>query len=243
MGSNTDEMRLQLYLARAGIASRRASEAIILDGRVQVNGHIVRELGSRVGRGDIVLFDGQRISLEQQMRYIALNKPVNYICASKDPQGRRLALSLLQNDFSERLYNVGRLDYRSSGLILFSNDGNFTRSVSHPSSQIEKEYLVESTGIIPQIFIDSFLQGINIENVRYQCKSIEKMGQKAIRIVLIEGKNREIRRVFSHFRLHPRVLHRVRIGPVLLGTLESGAYRSLSNSEITTLGKNARGNL
>lgn len=234
---NTEEsaLRLQVFLAKSGIASRRASEKLILSGRVKVNGQTVTELGTKVLPSDRILFDGKDIRPEETKHYIALNKPTEYICASKDPQGRRLALTLLDKAVQERLYNVGRLDYRSSGLILFTNDGDFARDISHPSTMIEKEYLVEATGIIPDTLLTEFQRGIEIEGIMYRCSAIERTDRRGVRITLIEGKNREIRRVFSHFHLHPKILHRIRIGPVKLGLLGNAASRELDGTEIDEL--------
>jgi 23S rRNA pseudouridine2605 synthase len=118
-----------------------------------------------------------------------------------------------------RLYNVGRLDYRSSGLIIFTNDGAFAARLGHPSSEIEKENLVDSTVPIQDRMIEEFSRGLLIDGILYRARQIERTGKKSLRVVLIEGKNREIRRVFSHFHLHPEKLVRVRIGPVCLGSL------------------------
>jgi 23S rRNA pseudouridine2605 synthase len=130
---------------------------------------------------------------------------------------------------------VGRLDYRSSGLILFTNDGGFTAKISHPSAGIEKEYLIESSGPIPDVVPEAFSRGICIEGIWYRSADIERLGRKSLRIVLVEGKNREIRRVFSHFHLHPVKLHRIRIGPVLLGDLNPGESRPLTEAELKQL--------
>jgi 23S rRNA pseudouridine2605 synthase len=227
-------IRLQVYLSHAGAASRRAAEGIIAQGRVSVNGITVTAMGIKVEDGDTVLLDGKPISPENRHLYLALNKPSGYICSSSDPQGRPLALSLLPKT-QERLYNIGRLDYLSCGLIFFTNDGNFAGCLGHPGSGIEKEYVVEATGIIPDEVADAFNCGITIDGQFYKAKSAEKTGRKALRIVLVEGKNREIRKVFSHFHLHPSLLRRIRIGSVLLGSLPEGNSRPLTGSEITTL--------
>jgi 23S rRNA pseudouridine2605 synthase len=227
--------RLQVVLAHAGIASRRAAEKLITEGRVSVNGEIVRTQGHKVLPGDTVLLDGKPVQAESRRLYLALNKPAGYICSSFDPQGRPLALELMPPDISERLYNVGRLDFRSSGLIIFTNDGEFAAAMGHPRSEIEKEYIVEASGLIPDSVIESFAQGLIVEEVRYQAKEIEKIGKRSLRVVLIEGKNREIRRVFSHFHLHPVRLCRIRIGPVLLGDLAEGKTRPLTGAEKNTL--------
>ena len=234
-------MRLQVYLARAGVASRRAAEKLILEGRVQVNGKEVRVLGERAGAEDEVRVDGVPVRLETARHYLALHKPPEYLCSSFDPQGRALAQYLLPPDIRERLYHVGRLDYRSSGLIIFTNDGDFAARLGHPRSEVEKEYLVEASGGIPDGVVEEFSGGISIEGVHYQAKAIERLGSRVIRVVLIEGKNREIRRVFSYFHLHAVKLRRTRIGPVRLGNLGEGTSRPLSEEELGHLGVHCGG--
>jgi 23S rRNA pseudouridine2605 synthase len=230
-------IRLQVFLSHAGVASRRAAEEIIAQGRVSVNGETITTQGSKVTEGDTVLLDGKPLRLEDRQIYLALNKPPCYICSSSDPQGRPLALDLLPAG-RERLYNVGRLDFMSCGLIFFTNDGNFAGRLGHPACGLEKEYAVEATGPIPDAVIDAFNGGITIEGVHYKAKFAERTGRKNLKIILVEGKNREIRRVFSHFHLHPALLRRVRIGTVLLGTLAEGSSRPLTETEINELMRN-----
>jgi 23S rRNA pseudouridine2605 synthase len=234
-GSPEKPVRLQVYIARGGIASRRSAEALIAQGRVKVNGRVITVPGEKVLPGDRVFVDGLPVEPESRFRYLALHKPRGYICSSRDPQNRPLALDLLPRDIRERLYNVGRLDYLSSGLIIFTNDGDFAARVGHPRAGIEKEYIVEASGLIPAAVPEAFAAGLTIDGVLYRARDIEKLGRKVLRIVLVEGKNREIRRVFSHFHLHPTRLHRVRIGPVLLGDLEAGESRPLGREEIQGL--------
>mgnify|MGYP006378191083 FL=1 len=140
--SEKSEVRLQAYLAHCGVASRRASEQIILDGRVKVNGVTVTELGTKVTNQDVVEVDDKKIQLEAKKRYVLLNKPAGFVCSSSDEKGRAVAADLLKEKYSERLYNVGRLDMYSKGMILFTNDGDFAAKLSHPSSQMVKEYIV-----------------------------------------------------------------------------------------------------
>lgn len=227
-------IRLQVFLAHAGVASRRAAEKLIAEGRVTVNGRQITVPGEKVLPGDEVRVDGNLVKTESRLLYLALNKPPLYITSSSDPQGRPLALDLLP-PCPERLYSVGRLDYRSSGLIIFTNDGAFAARVGHPSAEIEKEYLVESTVPIPDRAVEEFARGVIIEGVLYRAKEIEKTGNKSLRVVLVEGKNREIRRVFSHFRLHPEKLQRIRVGSVLLGNLKEGQSRPLTKKELSCL--------
>ena len=230
-------LRLQVYLAHAGVASRRAAEGIIAEGRVSVNGVVISEQGCKVSPDDIVLLDGKPVRTESRLVYLALNKPPGYICSSSDPQGRPLAVNLLPDEIKERLYNVGRLDFMSCGLIFFTNDGDFAARLGHPSSGIEKEYLVEATGHIPDALIDAFEKGINIDGEHYRALAVERLGSRAVRVVLVEGKNREIRRVFSHFHLHPFRLRRTRIGPVKLEDLEEGKSRGLKKFELEALSR------
>jgi 23S rRNA pseudouridine2605 synthase len=230
-------LRLQVYLAHSGAASRRAAEKIISQGRVAVNGRQILAMGEKVFPGDKVTLDGELIKPENRFHYLILNKPEGYLCSSSDPQGRPLAKDLLP-DLPERLYNVGRLDFLSSGLVIFTNDGNFSAQVSHPRSEIEKEYLVESTVPIPDRVVEDFCQGVLVEGVLYRAVEAEKTGPRSIRVVMVEGKNREIRRVFSHFHLHPKKLLRVRIGPVKIGNLKEGESRPLTKGEIKELGFN-----
>jgi 23S rRNA pseudouridine2605 synthase len=223
--------RLQVYLAHAGVASRRAAEKIIAQGRVTVNGRKVTVPGEKVHPDDEVRFDGKEVKPENRLLYLVLNKPPLFICSSFDPQQRPLALELLP-PCPQRLYNIGRLDYRSSGLIIFTNDGDFAAKAGHPSAEIEKEYLIESTIPIPDRMIEEFARGLIIEGILYRAREIEKTGRKSLRVVLVEGKNREIRRVFSHFHLHADRLERIRIGPVLMGELREGESRPLTGEEL-----------
>ncbi|WP_461248511.1 pseudouridine synthase [Treponema sp. R6D11] len=224
-------MRLQVFLSHAGVASRRAAEEIIASGRVTVNGVKITAQGTKVQEGDTVLLDGKPVLKETQKHYIALNKPPGYICSSDDPQGRPLALSLLP-PAKERLYNVGRLDFLSCGLIFFTNDGDFAKRLGHPSCGLEKEYIVEATGVIQNETADAFREGITIEGVYYKAISAEIIGRKTMRIVLVEGKNREIRRVFFHFFLHPPVLPRGMKGGGFLGDFPVGGSRPLSQKGV-----------
>jgi len=234
--SPDSRVRLQVFLSHAGVASRRAAEKIIACGRVSVNGKVITEQGAKVSAADVVCLDGKAVAGEEKLHYIALNKPPLFLCTSKDSENRPLAIDLLPPEIRERLYSVGRLDYHSSGLIFFTNDGDFAAKITHPSSEIEKEYLAETSNPIPLNVAERFLEGISVEGVWYQAFEAEKLGAKKLRIVLIEGKNREIRRVFSHFHLHIERLRRLRIGPVLLGDLPEGKTRPLTESELARLG-------
>jgi 23S rRNA pseudouridine2605 synthase len=228
-------VRLQAYLAKAGIASRRACERIILQGRVSLNGRVVVELGTKVGTGDEVRCDGRVVTQAERLIYVALNKPPGYLCASSDAYGRKLAIDLLKKDIPERLYNVGRLDYRSSGLIFFTNDGNFARSVSHPSSRIEKEYFVETDKELPDSLLDEFKRGIMIDGEPYKMHDFTKTSSHTAHVVLVEGKNREIRKVLESRGIRPLRLHRIRIGNYSIQGIASGNYESMDDEAVGSI--------
>nr|WP_314779706.1 pseudouridine synthase [uncultured Treponema sp.] len=230
-----DEIRLQVYLARCGVASRRASENLILNGRVSVDGKIITELGTKVSGKEKICLDGKQIFPEAEKRYILLNKPEGYVCSLADEKDRPIAASLLKDTYTERLYNIGRLDMLSGGAILFTNDGDFSAKVEHPSSEIEKEYEVITVFEYPDEVLQKFLRGVRIEGVFYKALSAERISKNKMRIVLIEGKNREIRRVLKFFNIKIKKLTRVRIGCVHLSDLPSGKHRPLTPEEIKGL--------
>lgn len=226
-------MRLHVYLARSGIASRRKSEGLIAAGRVRVNDTVVTEQGTRVGPDDRVYFDGREVHITRQKYYLALNKPAKVLCSNRDPQGRPLAIDFVKGDIPVRLFTVGRLDFMSTGLVFLTNDGEFADAVMHPSSGVEKEYIVETSDPIPREVLEEYRQGLRVEGTVYTLKSYEyKNGRKA-HLVLEEGKNREIREVFMARKLKIKRLHRIRIGPVRLSGTRPGSYRELTEKEIT----------
>jgi 23S rRNA pseudouridine2605 synthase len=228
-------IRLQTFLAHAGAASRRASERLILEGRVSVNGEVITAMGVKVSASDCIAVDGIAVSAEKKRHYLALHKPPGYICSSSDPEGRPLALDLLPLSIGERLYNIGRLDLETSGLLLFTNDGAFAAKIGHPHSGIEKEYEVSTTRPFPDEAAAAFVNGIEIDGVVFRAKTVTRLSHHSVSVVLIEGNNREIRRVCSYFHLHITRLKRVRIGNILLGTLAEGASRPLTAVEIEGL--------
>jgi len=233
-------IRLQLKLARAGISSRRQCERIITEGRVSVNGKIVRKLGLKVTPDDIVRLDGQLVRNSEKKIYIALHKPSGYLCSDFDPENRPLARDLIDIAVKKRIFHVGRLDYMSSGLIFFTNDGEFASTLMHPSGRVEKEYIVIAKSDIPAELMERFGRGITIDRVRYNAVRAKKIGSRAARITLVEGKNRELRRVFSHSSLGIRSLHRIRIGPVRVNGIASGHFRHLKVNEIRILMKHSQ---
>jgi 23S rRNA pseudouridine2605 synthase len=226
----SEQIRLQVYMARCGIGSRRRCELYIREGRVTVNG-LTAALGTKVAPSDRVALDNRRLHPETEQFYLAINKPPGYLCSNSDSRGRPLLLDLLQ-EVPQRIFHVGRLDFRSSGLIFYTNDGTFAKTVSHPSSRIEKEYQVETKNPIPEEPLLKYKRGVTIGGVSYRLRKYRYKTTRKVVLTLIEGKNREIRRVFEHFGLFPSKIHRVRIGCVHLGRLPSGGYRPLSQKEI-----------
>ncbi|AFG37576.1 pseudouridine synthase [Spirochaeta africana] len=234
-------IRLQVYLARAGIASRRKCEDIIAQGRVQVNGTVIRTMGVKVGPEDTVSVDGRPVRHEERKVYLAVHKPRGMLCSNYDPDKRPLLMDLLKQSFTERLFTVGRLDFLSSGLILVTNDGEFAKVVSHPSSQVEKEYLVETKRPIPVELLERWKKsGIPFEGGRYNLIRYTIKHDRAVYLVLNEGKNREIRNVFAAANIAVSRVHRLRIGPIVSKGLHPGHWRSLKPHEVKELMKTGR---
>lgn len=226
-------LRLHVYLARCGVCSRRQGEQLIAQGRVSVNGTVIRTQGTMVEADDLVQFDGKRLYPTRKMVYLAVHKPPRMLSTSKDPEGRPIIMDLLKSEFSMRMFPVGRLDFLSSGLILVTNDGDFALAAMHPSAAIEKEYLVETKRPVTAELLDQFKRGITVEGVRYSIDSYSLKNPFRMTLVLHEGKNREIRRVFQHWKITVKRIHRVRIGPVRIKGIASGTWRHLTDDEIS----------
>jgi 23S rRNA pseudouridine2605 synthase len=236
------EIRLQVYLARAGLGSRRACEDFIREGRVTVNGQGMIRMGSKVGPDDIVAVDGRRVKPTQGLSYIALHKPQGFICANSDPHGRPLASDLFAPAIKERLFHVGRLDFLSTGLIFYTNDGEFARLVSHPGSRIEKEYLVEAARPIEEAFLEHYKRGIRVGDTLYRCAAYSRKSERSALLTLLEGKNREIRNVFTSRNIRLKRVHRIRIGTVTLKGIAPGRFRKLTQREVRWFFDHGSGN-
>jgi 23S rRNA pseudouridine2605 synthase len=235
------DVRLQTVLSSAGLCSRRTASDLLRASRITVNGTIIREPGFRVRNDDVILIDGKEIKRKHRHVYLAINKPVGYVCSNADPEGRKILIDLFSAYKDVRLFSVGRLDFLSSGLIFFTNDGAFANLVSHPRNGFEKEYFVETKKNIPIDFLEEFKKGIYAEGERYRIKSYRILNPSAVSLVLNEGKNKEIRNAFAARKHTIKKLHRVRIGSVQLGNLETGKYRILSKHEIEWFYNNAQG--
>ncbi|PKL26679.1 MAG: rRNA pseudouridine synthase [Spirochaetae bacterium HGW-Spirochaetae-3] len=234
--SGAPGVRIQALIARAGIASRRAAEDMIRSGRVSLNGRVVTELGVRATPEDSLTVDGKQVVAEAKIHRLVLNKPPGYLCAMSDDFGRPLAASLFKPQIQERVYNIGRLDLDSCGLIMFTNDGAFAARVGHPSSGLVKEYYVETDCRVPNDFGKRFESGIADDGEVLKAERATITGERRCEIRLVEGKNREIRRALASFGLKAIVLKRVAIGPVRLGGLVEGRWRSLTDEELASLG-------
>jgi 23S rRNA pseudouridine2605 synthase len=222
------------FLARAGSFPRRQAEALIQEGRIRINDAVVLSPSLQVGPRDRVLLDGRPVSAETIKVYIALNKPDGYMSDLKDVRGRKLARDLIKHDL--RLFPVGRLDYHSEGLMIFTNDGDLANHVMHPRYNVTKEYLVKFKGVLPGEAVTRMKKGMFIEGELYRAETV-RLVKKApanvwYSIVVNEGKNRMIRKIGAALG-HPVLkLMRIRIGKLRLDDLNPGEYRHVEKNEI-----------
>lgn len=229
-------IRLQVYMAKSGCGSRRSCEQLITAGRVTVNMKRVTELGTKVDEEDVVMVDDQLIEPADRTYYYALNKPKGYVCTNYDPNERLYARDLIDVPDKNLLFHIGRLDKESTGLILFTNDGEVAQKIMHPSKEIEKEYLVSATPEVLREDLEEMLKGVYIDQSQpYRIKRFEMMTKKWVKIILTEGKNREIRKLFSYFGYEVKQLIRTRIGCIELGNLEPGHYRAVTSLDIDAM--------
>lgn len=235
--------RLQKVLAHAGVGSRRHCEDLIRAGRVSVAGDIVRELGTRVDpEQQKIAVDGEPIHAERLV-YWLVNKPRGYLCTNFDPARRPLAIDLVPH-VPQRVYTVGRLDEDSEGLLLLTNDGELAHQLMHPRFGVEKTYLVQVAGFPNKEDQERLLQGVWLSDGHVHARSVKaqrKQGQSSwLRIILSEGKNREIRRMLAKLGHKVMRLRRIALGPVLLGNLQAGKARRLALPELAALRRVAR---
>jgi 23S rRNA pseudouridine2605 synthase len=229
-----DPIRLQVYLARSGVASRRASEELITAGRVRVNGRVVRELGTKVDPArDVVLVNGRRVQPERPV-WVALNKPQGYVTTRDDPQRRSTVYDLLPPEL-HHLFHVGRLDLNSEGLLLLTNEGQVANRLMHPRYGVTKEYLADVEGTPTHATLARLVHGIELDDGRAEAQEAELVyagaSSSRVRLVLQEGRYREVRRMFDAIGHPVRGLRRVRFGPIQLASLARGAWRYLGTTE------------
>jgi 23S rRNA pseudouridine2605 synthase len=232
------DVRLQKFLAEAGVASRRAAERLIADGQVTVNGEIVRQLGTKVDPArDRVAVEGRIVRARRKV-YVALHKPRGYVSTRSDPEGRSTVRDLLPAEW-QHLFHVGRLDRDSEGLIFLTNDGEFALRLTHPRYEIRKTYLVTIEGRAERALLAQCIDGVRHQGESLKAQSARLLSANNTRSVLelelAEGKNREVRRLLSVLGLRVQRLQRVRIGPIRLGELPAGKWRTLTETEIKSL--------
>jgi 23S rRNA pseudouridine2605 synthase/23S rRNA pseudouridine2604 synthase len=226
-------VRLQKYLAEAGVCSRRKGEAHIRAGRVRVNGQVVTELGTKVDPGnDRVEFDGRQIRSTEKKIYIALNKPEGYVTSCSQP-GRRLVVDLV--DLPERLFPVGRLDADSCGLLLMTNDGRIHHRLAHPSFDHEKRYEVTLDRPIAAGALEKLARGVRLGGRMTRRAHVARLDARRFRITLKEGRNRQIRRMVAKVGREVVRLRRTQMANIRLGRLPSGKWRHLSTAEVAAL--------
>ncbi len=239
----SSEERINKFLARAGVASRRGAEDLIAAGRVRLNGNLVTELGTKVVPGvDIVEVDGAPVRVRTDRLYVALNKPAGYVSTLADPQGRRTVAELMPAT-DHRLFNVGRLDMDTTGLLLLTDDGELAHRLMHPRYHVSKEYLATVAGRPAEATLAALRAGIELDDgpTRPAEATAERLGDttSVVRLVIREGRKRQVRRMLAAVGHRVLALHRVRFGPIELGDLALGSTRALTDTEIEALLANA----
>jgi pseudouridine synthase len=234
---DADGIRLQKVMASAGVASRRVCEEMIAEGRVEVDGKIVTELGVRVDpKTAVIHVDGLRIQLDENMVYMVFNKPKGVVSTMEDPDGRPCISDFVRNTHGERLFHVGRLDVATEGLLLLTNDGELANRLTHPSYEVPKTYLVQVRGPFPQGIGAQLKAGVELEDGFASVDSFKLVdstpGHVLIEVVLHSGKNRIVRRLFDAVGFPVLRLVRVKVGPIGLGDQRQGSIRNLGKQEV-----------
>ncbi len=240
MVNKMEEMRLQKFLALCSVASRRAAEAMIADGRVKVNGNVVKELGTKVSDGDKVTVDGKPVRLDNKKVYIMLNKPRGCVTTVSDEKGRNTVMEFV-GDIQERIYPVGRLDYNTEGLLILTNDGDFTYALTHPKHEKEKVYEAIVSGIMLHGATDKLERGVYIDGKKTSPAKVEvkehRRNTSLVEITIHEGRNRQVRKMCEAVGHEVLALRRTSIAGVELGNLKEGKWRHLTEVEINKLSK------
>jgi 23S rRNA pseudouridine2605 synthase len=230
MTEQKKKIRLSKYLAAAGIASRRACEELIFAGHVKVNGSVVLVPQTGVDNTDTILCEGKKIEEYEPKVYYMLNKPAGYLCTAKKGPTDKIILDLF-TDVPYRLFTVGRLDKYTQGLLLVTNDGHFANEVIHPSSSIDKEYIAKVDIEIDDTHLKAISGGAQVKGVFVKPIRVTKVRKGTIKIVIAEGKKREVRILLENAGLKVKELTRVRIGGLILGSLAVGEWRSMSERD------------
>lgn len=231
-------MRLNKYIASAGICSRRKADELIGNGNVKINGAVVSEMGIDVQEGDVVQVNGKTIEHREKKVYVAVNKPLGYITSMDDDKDRATVAELV-GDIPERLFPVGRLDYNTTGLLIMTNDGELSQRLSHPKHEVYKTYVARVAGIISNSRVARLRKGVDIGGFvtsPAQVNVIKQFPRSAIvEIKIREGKNRQVRKMFAAVGNKVQELERTAIGDIRLGRLMEGHYRKLTREEIEYL--------
>lgn len=235
--ANEGLVRLNRYLAQAGVGSRREADVLIASGAVTVNGKVVTELGTKVRPEDKVHFGGQRLSMEQK-RYVLLNKPKDFITTTDDPQERRTVMNLVAAACSERLYPVGRLDRNTTGVLLLTNDGDLAKRLTHPSHKVPKIYHATLDNILTKADMQKIADGLKLEDGPVKVSWInypDDAKKKEVALEIHQGRNRIVRRIFEHLGYEVLKLDRTYIAGLTKKDLPRGFIRYLSQQEIIML--------
>lgn len=231
-------MRLNKYIASAGICSRRKADELIANGNVKVNGAVVKEMGYIVYEEDSVVVNGKPIEAVGRKVYVAVNKPLGYI-TSMDDDKDRLTVADLVSDIPERVFPVGRLDYNTTGLLIMTNDGDLTYTLTHPKHEVWKTYVATVAGVISNQRLAKLRKGVDIGGFITSPAQVKVLKQNprsaVVEISIHEGKNRQIRKMFAAVGNRVQSLERVAIGEIKLGRLMTGHYRKLTQQEIEYL--------
>ena len=223
-------MRINKYIAACGVCSRRKAEEYILSGRVRINDMVVSILSADVKENDEVFLDEKKIELENKYVYLMLNKPRGYVTTNNEQFGRKCTLDLIKENV--RVYPIGRLDMDTEGLLLFTNDGEFANMLTHPKNKIEKTYIVTTNTFVTNENVETLKKGVDIGGYVTKEAKVKKIGEKKIKIIISEGKNRQVRKMCSAVGLEVVNLKRVQISSLKLGNLSCGKYRYLTKDEI-----------
>ncbi len=231
-----EEIRLNKYIANAGICSRREADKLIEKGEIKVNGEVITELGHKVLRKDKVMYKGKPINPEKPV-YVLLNKPKDFITTTDDPMDRKTVMHLVQNACEERIFPVGRLDRNTTGLLLFTNDGELASNLSHPSSNIKKIYQVTLDKPITKGDVDAILEGLTLEDGLVEVDDLQVLSKDKtiLGIEIHVGKNRIVRRIFAHLGYEVTALDRVTYAGLTKKDISRGRWRFLTQKEVINL--------
>lgn len=227
-------IRLNKYIASSGVCSRRKADELIEAKKVKVNGNLVEDFGMQIDeKKDVVIVDDKRIRLENKKIYLMLNKPVGYVTTNDEQLGRKCTNDLIHEN--ERVFPIGRLDMDSEGLLLFTNDGEFSNSLMHPSKKVEKVYIAKLNRKINDEKIEMLKNGVDIGDYVTKPAKVQRIASNVVKITISEGKNRQVRRMCDAVGLKVIKLQRVQIGNLELGTLPVGKYRHLTKQEVRSI--------